>query len=449
MKSSPRRAAVEILTRVDTTGAFAEPLLDEVLTGQAFDTPADRALLTQIVYGTLRMRGYLDWVIRSLCEKRSPAVSPPVRNILRTALFQIHFTDRIPDYAAVNEAVRLAKQVDARTVPFVNGLLRNAVRRRDAVPLPSGTKDPARRISIVHSHPLWLVKQWIRRYGIEETADICRAGNEIPPLAVRVNAGRATRRGVREELAAEGIEAADAPWSPDGLLLPHTGRSIRELACWKEGRITVQDEASQMVARLAAPRPGDRILDLCAGAGGKATHLAEITGDEATILAMDSSREKLGELERNAGRLGIRSIRTLAADATADPGEDFHESFHRVLVDAPCSGLGTLRRNPEIKWRLGASDIPLLSDLQGRLLDRGARCVMPGGTLIYSTCTLLKQENEDVVADFLHRHGDFQQVREIDDVPREMLDPQGFFRTFTHRHGTDGFFAAVLRRAGR
>ncbi len=449
MRSSPRRAAVEILTRVDTTGAFAEPLLDQVLSGQTFDTPADRALLTQIVYGTLRMRGYLDWVIRSLCEKRAPAVSTPVRNILRTALFQIHFTDRIPDYAAVNEAVRLAKQMDPRTVPFVNGLLRNAVRRKDEVRLPSGTKDPARWVSVVHSHPLWLVKQWISHYGLEETVDLCRAGNEIPPLAARVNALKTNRREVREELAAEAIEAEETPWSPDGLILPHTGQSIRELSCWKTGRITIQDEASQLVSRLVAPRPGERILDLCAGAGGKATHLVELTGDEAVILAVDSSPEKLRELDVNAARLGVRSIRTRLADATADLGNDFHESFHRVLVDAPCSGLGTLRRNPEIKWRLGVSDVPPLSILQGKLLDRGACCVSRGGILVYSTCTLLKQENEDVVVDFLRRHGDFQHVREAVDIPQELLDRQGFFRSLPHRHGTDGFFAAVFLKAMR
>lgn len=447
MKSSPRRAAVEILTRVDTTGAFAEPLLDEVLSSRAFDEPSDRALLTQLVYGTLRMRGYLDWVIRSLCEKRSPAVSPPVRNILRTALYQIHFTDRIPDYAAVNEAVLLAKRVDARTVPFVNGLLRNAVRRKEEVPLPSGTRDPAGRISIVHSHPLWLVKQWIRQYGIEETADLCRSGNGIPPLAVRVNALKATRRDVREELAAEGIAAEETPWSPDGLLLPHTGHPIRELSCWKAGKITIQDEASQLVARLFDVRAGDRILDLCAGAGGKATHLAERAGDGASILAVDNGPEKLQELEKNAARLGIRSIRTHLADATEDLGDGFRESFHIVLVDAPCSGLGTLRRNPEIKWRLRPSDIPPLSKLQGRLLDRGASCVMPGGTLAYSTCTLLRQENEDVVADFIRRHRDFQQVRASVEIPKELVDAQGFFRTLPHHHGTDGFFAAAFRKA--
>lgn len=446
MKSSPRRAAVEILTRVDTTGAFAEPLLDEVLSSRVFDEPSDRALLTQLVYGTLRMRGYLDWIIRSLCEKRSPAVSTPVRNILRTALYQIHFTDRIPDYAAVNEAVGLAKRVDARTVPFVNGLLRNAVRRKEEVPLPSGTKDPAGRLSIVHSHPVWLVKQWIRQYGIEETADLCRAGNGIPPLAARVNALRTTRRDVREELAAEGIAAEETPWSPDGLLLPHTGHPIRDLSCWQAGKITIQDEASQLVARLFEMRMGDRILDLCAGAGGKATHLAERTGDGASILAVDSSPEKLRELEKNAARLGIHSIRTHRADATEDLGDGFRESFHIILVDAPCSGLGTLRRNPEIKWRLRPSDIPPLSGLQGRLLDRGASCVMPGGTLVYSTCTLLRQENEDLVADFIRRHKDFQQVRASAEIPKELVDAQGFFRTLPHRHGTDGFFAAVFRK---
>jgi len=447
MKPSPRRAAAEILTRVDTTGAFAEPLLNEVLSGQVFPESQDRGLLTQIVYGTLRMRGYLDWMIRSLCEKRAPTVSPAVRNILRTALFQVHFMDRIPDYAAVNEAVRLVKETDPRMVPFVNGLLRNAVRKKDEVPLPSGTRDPVRRISIVHSHPLWLVKQWIRQYGLEETADLCRADNEIPPLAARVNALKATRREVRDELAAEGIEATEAAWSPDGLLLPHLGRPIREWPCWREGRITLQDEASQLVARLVDPQPGERILDLCAGAGGKTTHLAERTGDRGEILAVDSSTGKLRELEANAARLGIRSIRTRPGDATGDLGSDLHESFHRILVDAPCSGLGTLRRNPEIKWRLGISDIPPLSALQGRLLDRAARSVIPGGTLVYSTCTLLKQENEDVVADFLHRHGAFRLSRGAAAVPPDLMDPQGFFRTWPHRHGTDGFFAAVLRKS--
>jgi 16S rRNA (cytosine967-C5)-methyltransferase len=448
MKANPRRAAVEILTRVDTTGAFAEPLLDEVLSEEVFPDSKDRGLLTQIVYGTLRMRGYLDWIILTLCEKRSPAVSPAVRNILRTALFQVHFMDRVPDYAAVNEAVRLAKKTDFRAVPFVNGLLRNAVRRKGEVPLPSGTRDLARRISVVHSHPLWLVKQWLRQFGPEETAALCRAGNEVPPLSARVNRLAATRREVREELAAEGIEAAEAAWSPDGLLLPHTGKPIREWPCWREGRITLQDEASQLVTHLVAPQPGERILDLCAGAGGKTTHLAERAGDRADILAVDNSMDKLRELEENAARLGIRSIRTRPGDATGELGQDLHGSFHRVLVDAPCSGLGTLRRNPEIKWRLGAADIPPLATFQGRLLDRAALYVIPGGTLVYSTCTLLGRENEDVVDGFLRRRPEYRQVTVFPQgIPPDMLDPSGFFRTFPHRQGTDGFFAAVLRKS--
>jgi len=447
LKDNPRALAVQILNRVDRERSFAEPLLDSVLSSGRPRAEADRGLLTFLVYGTLRMRGLLDFLIDRFHRGKPSALEPGVRNILRVALYQVRFAEKIPAYAAVDEAVDTAKRLTPGRDRLVNAILRNALRGLPGVVFPDPASDPAGHLSVVHSHPLWLVDRWIADLGLEETRALCRADNEIPPLALRVNTLRATRDGILARLARAGLEAKAARRSPDGIVLTKPSSSLREVPEVAEGLLFIQDEASQLVSRLLTPQSGERVLDLCAGTGGKTTHLAALMENGGEIVAADIRQAKLTALESAARLRGIATVRTVLVDATDPDGTARLGTFDRVLVDAPCSGLGTLRRNPEIRWHLTERKLAEMPALQGRILHNAAGCVKPGGTLLYSTCSVMPEENDGVVATFLDRHPGFSQAGPPDSFPPGVLDGRGFFRTFPHRHGTDGFFAALLVRA--
>ncbi|OHE18052.1 MAG: 16S rRNA (cytosine(967)-C(5))-methyltransferase [Syntrophobacterales bacterium GWC2_56_13] len=447
MKNSPRRLAVEILNRIDEAAAYAEPLLDAALSGTALANPHDRGLLTELVYGTLRMRGRLDWIIGQLYRGDAAALETGVRNILRTGLYQLWYTDRIPPFAAVNEAVGIARKTCPAASGLVNALLRTALRKKDAIAWPDMAKSPGKAISVIHSHPRWLVERWLDEFGIDETIAICRANNAVPPLALRVNSLKASREQAVAALAKEGIAAESAPFSADGIILASPAAGLRETASWRDGLIRIQDEASQLIALLLSPEPGESLLDLCAGTGGKTLHLAALMENRGSITAVDLYPDKLRQLQEEAGRLGVTIVETQVADALALP-ETFRDAFDRVLLDAPCSGLGTIRRNPEIRWRLAPKDLNNCMQIQKRLLRSAADCVRPGGRLVYSVCTVTPEENEAVIEDLLKNRPDFSLIKPpiAGGIPPELIDPAGFFRTFPHLHGTDGFFAALLIR---
>ncbi|MBA4396986.1 MAG: 16S rRNA (cytosine(967)-C(5))-methyltransferase RsmB [Syntrophus sp. (in: bacteria)] len=446
MKDSARSLAVDILNRIDQAGLFAEPLLDQALSRGALTDIHDRRLLTEIVYGTLRMRGRIDWVIARFYKGDPESMDSGVRNCLRTALYQFFFTDRIPAFAIVDEAVKLVKAIHPTASGLVNAILRNVMRREKEIPWPQIEADPAVHISVVHSHPLWLVKRWIALFGVQETLGLCKANNEIPPLSIRVNRLKATREEVMRRLEQDGFNVRETQFSPDGLVLMHAATPVRDTFSYKNGQIQVQDEASQLAGFLLDPRPGEKILDACAGAGVKASYLAEIMQNHGSVTAVDISRQKVKALRENTERLGIAIIAPLVMDLREDPGEAFRGVFDGILLDVPCSGLGTLRRNPEIKWRITSQDIRRHADLQKRLLDGVAGCLRPGGRLVYCTCSVMSGENEDVIADFLSRHGDFRRIRPPDIIPLSMVTDEGFFKARTDCHGTDGFFGAVLQR---
>lgn len=445
-KPSPRRLAVDILIRIETGGAYAEPLLDNALAGKALTAPPDRALLTELVYGTLRRRGPLDWIIARLYKGDPATLEPAVRSILRTGLYQLWFTDRIPPFAAVNEAVEIARLLAPAASGLVNGLLRNALRKKEAIAWPERGEDPAMAIAVLDSHPLWLVKRWLAQFDEEQTAAICRANNVAPPVTLRVNTLKGSRAAAIAALARDGFRVEPTRYSSEGLQLISPGAALRETRAYREGLFRLQDEASQLIGRLVAPLPGERVLDLCAGAGGKTLHLAALMSNSGTIVAIDRRGESLTRLRDDARRLGITIVETRTADAELLP-EPLRQGFDRVLLDAPCSGLGTLRRNPEIRWRLTPKDFREAMQVQRRLLRSAADAVKPGGRLVYSVCTLTPEENELVVDDLLRRRPDFVTLRPPQEIlPPGSTDERGFLRTVTHLHGLDGFFAAVLVR---
>jgi 16S rRNA (cytosine967-C5)-methyltransferase len=444
---SARGLATEILLKVDTRKAYADVLLDHALPSTSLSS-RDRALAGELLYGTLRWRKRLDAHLRTYIRRPLKALDPFIRNLLRLTLYQLLFLQRIPAYAAVNEAVELAKaRAGDKPGAFVNGVLRNLLRDRPkfARPDPKNLAVPA--LADYWSHPEWLVGHWIDYLGAEQIEALLEANNQEAPLVVRAALMRGSREALLKVFESQGIDASPTRWSPQGVALP-TGAVIRELGALREGLFQVQAEASQLVSYLLAPKAGERILDACAGLGGKTTHIAELIHDRGEIIAADISEKNLKKLAESAARLGLKSIRSFQADVSEQLFAPLDRPYDRVLVDAPCSGLGTLRSHPEIKWNRNETDIKRLARLQKRILAQTSRYVKPGGVLVYSTCTLSQQENEDVVASFLAEHSQFA----LDDAANYLPEAAkamvrgSYFLALPHLHNTDGFFAARMRR---
>lgn len=446
MKKSTRHLAVDILDQVHRSKAFAGLLLDERLDANELSGTADGRLLTHLVYGVLRLRGHLDWILAKLCRGSWEKTDESIKNILRIGIFQLKFNDRLPAFAVVDEAVKIAKNIDAAKSGLVNAVLRNYLRRGSGITFPSLGKNPAEFISAFHSHPLWLVKSWIKIFGIQDTQALCVANNEMPPLTLRVNTLKLSRNELQKKLTAAGFNSTDTYFSPDGLILDSVASPIQKTTFFQEGYLRLQDEASQLISYMLSPQSSESILDVCAGAGGKTTHLAAILKNNGAILAADYDLKKINELKQDATRLGITIIETRQADLTCELPESLKEKFDHVLVDAPCSGLGTLRRNPEIKWHTVAADITGFTRTQNTVLQNASFAVRKGGHLIYCTCSLMPQENENIICNFLKLNPHFSVCPPPESIPPQLIDSHGYFRTFPHLHNTDGFFAAILRR---
>ncbi|MBW2558110.1 MAG: 16S rRNA (cytosine(967)-C(5))-methyltransferase RsmB [Deltaproteobacteria bacterium] len=447
MKNTPRNLSVQILNRIEEGQAFAQPLLDAYLSRNILANTQDRGLLTRLVYGALRLRNRLDWVIRAVYSGNFESMEPGIRNILRVALYQVMFADRVPAYAATDEAVKMTKKMYPGRSNLVNAILRNAARKMDTIQYPSFDEDPLLHISVLHSHPLWIVKMWAEELGIEDTLALCKSNNEIPPLAIRTNRLKATRPDLIGMLEDCGCGAVPSKYSPDGIVLSDLSAPVVKMPLYEEGYIQIQDEASQLISILLDPKPGEMALDVCAGVGIKTTHMAELMQNRGRIVAMDISSKKVDLSRVLARRLGATIIEPIVHDATKDPQDDLRGKFDRVLVDVPCSGMGTLRRNPEIKWNTTTEDMKKIPPLQKEILNHSAPYLKNGGIMVYATCTISSAENEKVVREFLAVHPDFECTRQTTS-PIDMLDGHGMFRTFPHLHGTDGFFGAALKRKG-
>jgi 16S rRNA (cytosine967-C5)-methyltransferase len=443
MKKSIRHLAVDILDQVDRTKAFASQILDEYLEANELSSSTDGRLLTHLVYGVLRFRGHLDWILVKLYRGQWEKMNLRVKNILRVGLFQLKFSDRLPSFAVVDEAVKIAKKTNPSASGLVNAVLRNYLRQCESIAFPL-TQEKAAFIAAFYSHPLWLVKYWIKTFGPEETQALCTANNELPPLTLRVNTQKTSRDELLEKLSAAGFHVSVTSFSPDGLILHNAPEPIHKTRFFREGYLRLQDEASQLVSWLVNPQDAQSILDICSGTGGKTTHLAAILKNNGRILAVDYDRVKIEQLKAETARLGATNIETHHADLTVKLIEPSNDRFDQVLVDAPCSGSGTLRRNPEIKWRITASDLDKIVQVQKTILQNAAAAVRKGGRLIYCTCSLLPEENENVIADFLQSNSDFTLCTTHPAISTQLIDPTGYFRTYPHLHNMDGFFGAVL-----
>jgi 16S rRNA (cytosine967-C5)-methyltransferase len=432
--SSARTVAHDVLVRVDTTNAFADVLLAHRLASARLPA-TERALATELVYGTLTWQARLDHHLASLVHQPVPSLEVPVRAALRLGLFQLLFLDRIPAYAAVDTSVRLAGR---RASGLVNAVLRRAARAgRTGFTLPDAA-DPAERLAVEWSHPRWLVERWTAELGAIDAARLLEANDRAPQVALRVNRRRTTPEALAAELGAAGIETAPARFAPDALVVREGAGRLRDLRAYRHGELSFQGEASQLVVALVDPAPNSHVLDACAAPGGKTTAIAERLGPDARVTALDPNRTGLDRLRREAQRLALSPIEVVTGDARRPP---FRRRFDAVLVDAPCSGLGTLRRHPELKWRRHPDDIPRLAMLQREILAGIAPLVRPGGLLVYAVCTRTADETTAIVDWLLTTHQQFAVERL--DIPG--VDADGFLRTAPHTHALDGFFAVRFR----
>lgn len=378
----------------------------------------DRALATELAYGCLRMRGTLDRAIEQSAGRPMGRISPGLREILRMGAYQLLFLDRIPAYAAVDEAVKLASLHGRRGgEKFVNAVLRNAPRKVGDIRFPDRAADPVEYLAAARSHPAWLVRRWIARMGEAAAEALCAAGNSTPPLTARVNTIRATRESLIASLSAEGVRAAPNDGHPLAVDISGLPRPLKELAAFRNGLFAVQDVSAMRIADLVGARRGERIVDLCAGPGGKAAAVAAAAGDGAEVVCLDASPVKAEMVRETAGRLGLRSIRCVVGDARRAARVPGLAPADRVLLDAPCSNTGVLRRRPEARWRLRPWDIARLAKAQAALLSSAAVVVRPGGALVYGTCSVEPEENRGVVEAFLASEPRFRLDSEIELIP--------------------------------
>ena len=421
-----------MLQRSLRSDAFISELLDREFRSSALPIE-ERRLATELAYGCLRRRGTLDAVIERCAGRRMREITPGIDDILRLGVYQLLYLDRVPAYAAVDETVKLAKRFGPKgSDKFVNAVLRSVQRIEGEIAPPAKEESPASSLAVSHSHPLWLVERWLARWGRAEVEALCSANNTVPPLTLRVNRLRTSREALIAMLTREGARAIPHGDHPLALDIEELPRPLGDLASFRKGLFQVQDVSGMRVVDLLGARPRERIADLCAGPGGKATAIAEAMGDEGEVLCVELRKRKAAMISENAKRLGLGCIRVVIGDALRARTLIGRQPMDRVLVDAPCSNTGVLGRRPEARWRLCEDDIGRLAELQVGLLSAAAAVVRPGGILVYSTCSIEPDENEKVVGLFLRRFPGFGLEDQISLYP--------------HKSGCDGGYAAKLVR---
>ncbi|HCF29558.1 MAG TPA: 16S rRNA (cytosine(967)-C(5))-methyltransferase [Cyanobacteria bacterium UBA11049] len=457
----PRQLAFIALRSVHR-GAYADAALDRVLR-QTDLNAADRRLVTELVYGSVRRMRSLDAAIDQLATKKADRQPPDLRAILHLGLYQLRYLTQIPAAAAVNSTVDLAKKNGfSGLTGFVNGLLRQYIRlqndelkhdsiehsalsidrSKDPLQLP---ENPVERLGILHSYPDWIVEVWLKQFGLAQTEQLCQWFNQPPAIDLRVNPLRSSIDTVEAAMREQRVSVSRLPHLPQALRLTGSIGAIQNLPGFSEGWWTVQDSSAQLVSHLLDPQPGEVVIDACAAPGGKTTHIAELMQDKGTVWASDRAANRLRKLKENAARLQLRSIQICVGDSRSLP--QFKNTGDRVLLDAPCTGLGTLHRHADARWRQTPQTVEELSLLQRELLEQTSTWVKPGGVLVYSTCTLHSQENEQVVQAFLANHPEWQiSPPTPNSTIATFATSAGWLEVLPHQHQMDGFFMVRLRK---
>jgi 16S rRNA (cytosine967-C5)-methyltransferase len=466
--SSSRQIAYFALRDVHK-GAFVDVAIDKILQKFAL-CDRDRRLVTELVYGCVRRQRTLDAIIDEIGKKKAHQQPKDLRTILHLGLYQLRYQERIPVSAAVNTTVELAKEFGfAKLTGVVNGMLRQYIRMSEGegeifflsspspakfaegkIPEPQVPHSPIEGLGIIHSFPDWIIDVWVQQFGLEETEKLCEWMNQTPTIDLRVNPLRSSVEQVEKAFESASVELEKLTYLPQGLRLVGSSGAIKNLPGFNEGWWTVQDSSAQLVSYLLDPQPEEVIIDACAAPGGKTTHIAELMQDKGKIWACDKTTSRLRKIEENAVRSQLKSIQTLSTDSRNLP--QFQNLADRVLLDAPCSGLGTLHRHADARWRQTPKSVQELAKLQQELLLSTSKLVKPGGVLVYSTCTLHPAENENIIESFLIANPDWKIESPSPNSPIanyfvNNCNARGWLKVLPHQHNMDGFFMVRLRKA--
>ncbi len=436
-----RGLAVKILNRVERSDAHLERLLDNEMRNSEL-SGLDKALLYEIVHGVVRWMGRLDWILNGFYKGQFSKAIPNLKNGLRVALYQILFLDRVPDYAVVNEAVEYVKKLQGqKPADLTNAILRNIIRSKNGIRYPEPNEDLPGYLSAYYSHPSWMVKRYLSRFGREQTEKLLATNNEKPYLTLKINALKTNPEEFKELLNSVNLKFTPGRYLPEFFQL----QNLTNITAWEyfaKGYFNIQDESAGLACRLLNVSPEMRVLDLCAAPGGKTAYIAGLMHDKGEIVAIDRFESRIKIFEKNLNRLEIKSVTPLIINALEyNDGE-----FDRILADVPCSGTGTLSKKPDIKWKKDLLDIRRMTELQYQLLEKAASLVKVGGVVVYSTCSIEPEENWDIVNKFITEHTNFKIENAAERFPADLIDEHGCVQTLPHVHHMDGAFAARIVR---
>jgi 16S rRNA (cytosine967-C5)-methyltransferase len=444
----PREIALKTIYDINEKGAYSNIALNKQLESNTL-RDVDRAFVTDLVYGTIKWRLTIDYIIGNFSSTRLKKISPWILNVLRIGVYQILYMDRVPESAACNESVKLSKKYGhAASSGFVNGVLRSIVRKKDSIPYPDKLKNPVEYLSVKYSHPDWLVKKWVMGFGVEFTEGLLISNNEVPDFTIRVNMLKTSKEELIANLSENKVQAVAGRAVEEALILKNPG-SFLSLDSYKMGHFQIQDESSMLCAKVLDPKPGELVIDVCSAPGGKTTHMAQLMNNKGQIIARDIHEHKINLINEASKRLGVSIIKAEVYDATM-VDEGLLEKADRVLVDAPCTGYGIIRKKPDIKWARTMSDIKEITELQLKILNAASKYVKPGGFIVYSTCTIEKEENRDLVERFLANNKDFDFYgfgELLPDVLKE-YSGNGYIELYPNINKIDGFFIAKMRKRG-
>lgn len=445
-----RKLAVDILSAVYYEGAYSNITLNKYIKKYEVE-PRDRGLLTQIVYGTIKNSLYLDHIINTYSKVKVKKMKPLIATVLRMSIYQLLYLDKVPESAVCNEAVKIVKKTRLKNLSgFVNGVLRSVIRGDKDIVMPKKGKDTVGYLSLTYSFPKWLIEKWSQELGgFEEVEKLLEAMNETPDLTIRTNTLKTTPEKLYDQLVQAGYQVEQPSFPAEGLVIKNSS-DVAKIPGFKEGLFTVQDRSSMLIPYAAGVKKGDLVLDVCAAPGGKSTHMATKMEDEGQVIARDVYAHKLDLIEETCKRLGLKSVKTELKDAML-LDKNLIGKADVVLVDAPCSGLGIINKKPDIKLTKSQEDLDDLQNVQQEILLKASQYVKDQGTLIYSTCTLNKKENEEMV-DWFIKNQPFK-LESLEGYLPDKVDcdtmRDGYVRLTPHQHDTDGFFIARMVREDR
>ncbi len=442
-KINVRKIAVNALTAI----TYKKEYMNEVLTKESIKIDKEnQGYLYRVVNGVVENLLYIDTLIASQSKIKLKKLRENDKNILRLSIYEILYMDSVPSYATVDEAIKLMKKSNYQLVKYTNGLLRNFVNNHEKIidDFDKKEQDDISKLSIVYSHPKWMVERWINEFGIEETKQLLKSNNAMPYLSIRTNTLKISRDDLLKKLINLGVDAKPSEYLSEAIIIESINHvDLFNTKLFKNGNFVVQDLSSILVGYALSPEKGEKILDMCAAPGGKSTHIAQLMQDAGEVISRDISYEKLYKIKENIDRLELKSVKLELKDASVLDDESIN-AYDRVLLDAPCSGLGIIRRKPDIKWHRKMEDIDSLSKIQLIMINNAAKYVKIGGVLVYSTCTIDKKENDEIIEIFLETHSEFV-IDAMENVPAEFIDGK-YLRILPNRHNMDGFFVCRLKK---